>query len=102
MNQAANRFLVETLEPQGEDSYFAWNFFDAILGQKEGFSDYAFEDIAASYLKDHPELKMKLDELRNSDSSFARSAEAQLNFVYQNSPYFEQDYLRYPIYRVAK
>ena len=37
MNQAANRFLIETLEPQAEDSYFAWNFFDAILGQKEGF-----------------------------------------------------------------
>jgi len=47
MNQEANRFLIETLEPQAEDSYFAWNFFDAILGQKEGYSAYAFEDIAA-------------------------------------------------------
>lgn len=102
MNQAANRFLMETLEPQGEDSYFAWNFFDAILGQKEGFSDYAFEDIAASYLKEHPELKTKLDERRNADSSFAKSAEAQLNFIYQNSPYFEPDYMRYPVYRVVK
>ena len=37
LNQPANRFLMETLEPQAEDSYFAWNFFDAILGQKEGF-----------------------------------------------------------------
>jgi len=36
-------------EPQGEDSYFAWNFFDPILGQKEGCSDYAFEDIAAEF-----------------------------------------------------
>ncbi|HEX7845421.1 MAG TPA: M14 family zinc carboxypeptidase, partial [Chitinophagaceae bacterium] len=36
LNQSANRFLIETLEPQGEDSYFAWNYFDAILGQKEG------------------------------------------------------------------
>ena len=51
MNQVANRFLMETLEPQAEDSYFAWNFFDAILGQKEGYSAYAFEDIAAEYLK---------------------------------------------------
>ena len=51
MNQVANRFLIETLEPQAEDSYFAWNFFDGILGQKEGYSAYAFEDIAADYLK---------------------------------------------------
>ncbi|HSC39357.1 MAG TPA: M14 family metallopeptidase, partial [Chitinophagaceae bacterium] len=25
LNQAANRFLIETLEPQAEDSYFSWN-----------------------------------------------------------------------------
>jgi len=100
MNQTANRFLIETLEPQGEDSYFAWNFFDAVLGQKEGYSGYAFEDIAADYLKSHPELKVKLDERRATDTAFAKNANAQLNFVYQNSPYFEPDYLRYPVYRV--
>lgn len=100
MNQAANRFLVETLEPQAEDSYFAWNYFDAILGQKEGFSGYAFEDIAAQYLKEHPDVKLKLDERRARDTVFAKNANAQLNFVYQNSPYFETDYLRYPVYRV--
>jgi len=102
MNQAANRFLIETLEPQAEDSYFAWNFFDSILGQKEGFSGYAFEDIAADYLNSHPELKTKLNEHRATDTSFARSATAQLNFVYQNSPYFEPDYLRYPVYRLMQ
>jgi hypothetical protein len=101
MNQVANRFLIETLEPQGEDSYFAWNFFDAILGQKEGYSGYAFEDIAAEYLKTHPDLKLKLDQKRESDTVFAKNANAQLNFVYQNSSYFEPDYLRYPVFRVV-
>jgi len=102
MNQVANRFLIETLEPQDEDSYFAWNFFDSILGQKEGYSGYAFEDIAADYLKDHPDLQTKLNQRRATDTSFAKSANAQLNFVYQNSPYFEPDYLRYPVYRVVQ
>jgi hypothetical protein len=102
MNQAANRFLIETLEPQAEDSYFTWNFFDAILGQKEGYSGYAFEDIAADYLKTNPDIKLKLEQRRATDTSFARSANAQLNFVYQNSPYFEPDYLRYPVFRVVR
>ena len=102
MNQAANRFLIETLDPQGEDSYFAWNFFDSILGQKEGYSGYAFEDIASDYIKSHPELKTKLDERRVTDTAFAKSANAQLNFIYQNSPYFEPDYLKYPVYRVMQ
>ncbi|HUR65760.1 MAG TPA: M14 family metallopeptidase [Chitinophagaceae bacterium] len=102
MNQEANRFLIETLEPQAEDSYFAWNYFDAILGQKEGYSAYAFEDIAADYLKNNPELKNKLEQQRLKDTAFAKSGRAQLNFVYQNSPWFEPDLNRYPVYRVIK
>jgi len=102
MNQEANRFLIETLEPQAEDSYFAWNFFDPILGQKEGYSAYAFEDIAADYLKNNPSLKAKLDQRRATDTAFAKSGRAQLNFVYENSPWTEPAYLRYPVYRVLK
>jgi hypothetical protein len=100
MNQSANRFLVEVLEPQGPDSYFSWNFFDGILGQKEGFSSYAFEDIATQYLKDHPDLKSKLEERRAADSAFAKSASAQLDFVYKNSPFYEPAHMRYPVFRI--
>jgi len=100
LNQPANRFLIETLEPQAEDSYFAWNYFDGILGQKEGYSAYAFEDIAADYLKNNPDIKAKLNQRIASDSVLANSGRAQLNFVYENSPWFEPDYLRYPVYRV--
>jgi hypothetical protein len=101
MNQVANRFLMEVLEPQAPDSYFAWNFFDAILGQKEGFSGYAFEDIAAQYLREHPDLKNKLEQRRASDSAFAKSAFAQLDFVYKNSPFYEPAHLRYPVFRIV-
>src|SRR5436305_10037441 len=73
LNQVGNRFLIETLEPQAEDSYFAWNFFDAILGQKEGVSDYVFEETALDYLKSHPDVKAKLAERKATDSSFAKS-----------------------------
>jgi Zinc carboxypeptidase len=100
MNQVANRFLIETLEPQAEDSYFAWNYFDAILGQKEGYSAYAFEDIAADYLKNNPDIKNKLEKQRATDTTFAKNGRAQLNYVYQNSPWFEPSLNRYPVYRV--
>lgn len=99
-DQPARRFLVEMLEPTGEDSYFAWNFFDAILQQKEGYSAYRWEDVAAAWLKEHPELREKLDEKKRTDSVFSRSARAQLDFVYKNSPYYEPEHLRYPVYRV--
>jgi hypothetical protein len=100
MNQVANRFLIETMEPQAEDSYFAWNYFDAILGQKEGYSSYSFEDIAAEFLKKNPDVRSKLNQRIATDTTFARNGRAQLNFVYQNSPWLEPEFMRYPVYRV--
>ena len=38
VNQATKRYIVETLEPKGVDSFFKWNFFDTILQAKEGYS----------------------------------------------------------------
>lgn len=100
MNQVANRYLMETLEPTAGDSFFAWNFFDGVLGQKEGYSDYVFEDIAADYLSQHPELRDALAKQRAADTAFAKSADAQLNFVYKHSPYAEPAFLRYPVFRL--
>lgn len=102
MDQVANRFIIEVLEPKAEDSYFAWNYFDAIMGQKEGYSAYVFEDIAADYVKNNQSIRLKLDERKAADTSFAKSASAQLNFVYQNSPWSEPAYMRYPVFRVIK
>jgi len=100
LNQEGNRFIMEVLEPQAEDSYFTWNYFDGILGQKEGYSAYEFEDIAADYLKNNPALKTKLEQQRATDTTMAKSGRAQLDFVFQNSPWFEPAYLKYPVYRV--
>ncbi len=101
-NQRANRYIVEMLEPTGDDSFFAWNFFDAILQQKEGYSDYRWEDVAEEYVKAHPELKTQLEVKKLADTTFAASASAQLNFIYKNSPYYEPAHMRYPVYRLLK
>jgi len=100
LNQPNNRYIVEMLEPTGDDSFFAWNFFDAILQQKEGYSDYRWEDIAAAVLKNDPALKQKLDEKKAADPKFAANSNAILDFIYRNSAYYEKAHLRYPIYRI--
>ncbi|WDZ99003.1 M14 family zinc carboxypeptidase [Mucilaginibacter sp. SJ] len=99
-NQPINRYIVETLEPQGVDSFFAWNFFDSVLGEKEYFSDYVFEDIAADLLKKDPSIRQKLDDAKSKDPQLAKNAGAQLFFVYRNSPYFEKTFMRYPVGRL--
>jgi hypothetical protein len=102
MNQPMNRYIVEMLEPTGDDSFFTWNFFDAILQQKEGYSDYRWEDVAANFLKNNPTVKKALDEKKKLDVAFANNANAQLDFIYKLSPHYEPVHKRYPVYRIVK
>ena len=102
VNQASNRYIIETLEPIAPDSYFAWNFFDGILQQKEYFSSYVFEDLAVEILKNNPDLKKRLEERKASDEQFRESGRAQLNFIYKNSPHYEPTHQVYPVGRILK
>ncbi|GGI23241.1 M14 family metallopeptidase [Pedobacter mendelii] len=99
-NQASNRYIIETLEPQAIDSYFNWNFFDSVLDMKEHYSAYVFEDTAAELLKNNPALQAKFEEKKSADTAFAKSGSAQLEFVYKNSDYYEKTNNRYPVSRL--
>jgi hypothetical protein len=96
-NQVKNRYIVETLEPQGVDSFFAWDFFDSIIGQKEHFSDYVFEDVAAQLLKDDPALaeRLRIEKEKNIANFSA------LDWVYRNSKYYEKTHRRFPVGRLV-
>jgi hypothetical protein len=100
LNQPSNRYIVEMLEPTGDDSFFAWNFFDAVLQQKEGYTDYRWEEIAASVLKKDPVLKEKLEVKKEKDPKFAANSKEILDFIYKNSAFYEKTHLRYPVYRM--
>lgn len=101
-NQKMNRYIVETLEPQAPDSWFAWNYFDGILMQKEYYSSYVFEDTAAKLLKEDSDLKQRFEQKKNEDPDFESNDRAQLDFIYKNSPYYEPTYKLYPVARVNK
>lgn len=95
-----NRFAIETLEPRAHDAFLVWNFFDAILQQKEWFSSYVFEDTAAELLKNDAQLREDLEAARQADPEFAKNYFAQLYFVYKRSPYYEKAHMNYPVYRL--
>ncbi|MFQ3174922.1 MAG: hypothetical protein ACI9WT_001870 [Flavobacterium sp.] len=99
-NQKGVKYLLETLEPQGVDSFFNWNYFDTMLQQKEGYSEYVFEDTAAQLLKEDPKLKAALEQKKITDPDFAQNPERQLSWIYKNSVYYEKAHLQYPVYRL--
>lgn len=100
-DQEGVRYLLETLEPTAVDSFFNWNFFDTILQQKEGFSPYVWEDKAALFLEENPDIQQQLEEKRKTDPAFAQNWYAQLDWIHKQSPHYEKAHLRYPIVRVG-
>lgn len=100
--QAGNRYLAHIFEPECDDSFFNWNFFDAILSQKEYYSDYIFEDEAIKILNSNQSLKKVFEEKKKNDPAFADNARSQLDFIYKNSPHYEESHMRLPVYRVVR
>ena len=94
------RFVVEVLEPQSSDSYFAWGFFDSVLQQKEWFSPYIFEDKAKQMLLDDKDLKKEFEAWRVKDPERIKNGWAQLYWLYQRSSHYERTANLYPVYRL--
>ncbi|WP_432412956.1 M14 family metallopeptidase [Rasiella sp. SM2506] len=100
-DQEGVRYVLETLEPAAQDSFFNWNFFDTILQQKEGFSPYVWEDKALEFLNKNPEIKKEFEAKKDEDLAFANNWYAQLDWIHKKSPNYETAHLRYPIVRVG-
>lgn len=100
LHQDAREYLVQTLEPEGEDSFFNWNFFDSILSRKEYFSPYVFEAKAMEILAYDKELQKSFDKKKKKDPEFATDHYAQLRFIYERSVFAEKTYKRYPVARL--
>jgi hypothetical protein len=94
------QYLAFALEPQSDDSFFAWNLFDEILQSREYFSPFIFEERAIQILDTTSGLKEKLQQKIKENPSWQTNTYLQMRFIYQNSPYFEKTYKRYPVGRV--
>lgn len=100
VRQERIRYILEMLEPKARDSFLRWNFFDSVLDQREYFSSFGFEENALRTLEEFPELKKGLEERRKTDPEFAKNHRAQLQYIYENSPWLEKSWKRYPVGKI--
>lgn len=101
-NQPSNRYIIETLEPQATDAFFAWGFFDGILQQKEWFSDYLFDETAGRILEANPEMKSEFEQKKMAEPAFAGNAWAMYSWIFERSNWHEPSHNRYPVLRLLK
>ena len=98
--QAGWRYILNVLEPKSEDSFFAWNFYDEILQQKEWYSSYIFEEYAQSMLEEDPLLQMEYDSKLATDKKFEENGNYRMYWLYTKSPFYETGHNRLPILKI--
>ncbi|MBX3607938.1 MAG: peptidase M14 [Piscinibacter sp.] len=103
LGRGTDRYVIETLEPQGADSFFRWGFFDAVLDRKETYSDYLFEDEALNVLEAEPDTRAAFEAWKRANPALAGDAEAVLGFIHRHCRrYAEPAWRRIPVYRLAE
>ncbi|ABL98373.1 M14 family metallopeptidase [Shewanella amazonensis] len=96
--QALGDLAILLLEPQSPDSLLQWGLFNPIFTRTEYMEQYAVEPMAARMLAEDPELKKAFDDALK-DPDFAADPNARLRWFYEKSHYYDQEYLKYPVYR---
>ncbi|QSX33858.1 M14 family metallopeptidase [Shewanella avicenniae] len=86
------------LEPESADSFLQWGFFNSIFSRTEYMEPYAVEPMAQQMLATQPELKAAFEQALK-DPQFAKDSNARLRWFYERSPYYDNQYAKYPVYR---
>lgn len=98
-NQRTIRVILTALEPKSGDSYLRWGFMNGIFERKEYFEDYVMERIALEMYYQDKNLAEEFNKQLREDQKFREDKNARLNWFYERSPYFDKQYLVYPIMR---
>ncbi|MDH3744271.1 MAG: M14 family zinc carboxypeptidase [Acidobacteriota bacterium] len=101
-NQPLGDLAMLLLEPQSPDSFFQWGFLLEVLSRTEYFEPYVMEPMARRILNEDPELATSFAQKLRSDTEFAGSPRRRLEWFYEKTPYYDEEYRLYPIARARE
>ena len=99
-DQPLGELLMLMLEPQASDSFFQWGFFLEIFARTEYAEPYVLEPLAMRMLDNDPMLKQRFEARLAEDEEFAASSYQRLMWFYEQTPFYDQSYLLYPVARI--
>ena len=102
LNQVPNKIILELLEPDSEDSFVSWGFFNAIFEDKEYAEAFILEEIAERMLKADRSIGLEFENLLNKSEEFRNDPAARLRFFYDRSAYRDERKDVYPIARLTQ
>jgi hypothetical protein len=100
MNQPQAKIIAHLLEPKGNGSLLYWNYFDAVLEQKEYAERYVMEALVPEMLKNDTQLKAEFEKKKKEDTSFAKNPNLIMNWFFSKTPYWDNRKDIYPIGKI--
>lgn len=98
-DQPLGLLAAALLEPESQDSFFAWSFFPEIMSRPSRAEAFVLAPIADRMLAADPELRAEFEAKPAAESMFAKDADARLTWLFERSPYRDAYGLLYPIAR---
>jgi hypothetical protein len=87
------------LEPQSNESFFAWGMVPEVLSRVEYIEPYAIAPLAEKMLAADPALKAQFEAKLKAEPKFAADPDARLSWFYKRTPFYDDHHLLYPIAR---
>ncbi len=98
-DQPLGELATLLLEPQSDESFFAWGMFPEVLQRVEYIEGYVIAPLAEKMLAADPTMKAAFEARLAADAKFAASPEARLAWFYERTPYSDDRYRLYPVGR---
>jgi hypothetical protein len=97
MDQPLGDLAMYLLHPSSGDSFFQWGFFPGMFVRAEYMEQYVTEPLASKMLANDPKLKAEFEGRKKDDPAFSNDPVAIYLWFYSKSPYYDSNYLVYPI-----
>ncbi len=101
-NQRTAKVIAGLLEPKAPGSFVEWGFFNAVFEQKEYGESYVMEKMAREMLEKDPQMRQAFEKKKNDNPEFAKSQWDMLNWFYAQTPYWDQEFLKYPVGKISE
>jgi hypothetical protein len=98
-DQPLGELVTLLLEPESDESFFAWGMFPEVLQRVEYIEGYAIAPLAEKMLAADPKLKAEFEAKLAADPKFAADPDARLGWFYARTPYYDDHYRLYPVGR---
>ena len=95
--QDSGKLAVHLLQPEAVDSFFSWGFFNSIFQRTEYSENYALLPYAEKMLKENNNINDAFEHKLTNDAEFRKSDKKRLEWLYSQTPFYDDGYLKYPV-----